>query len=176
MQTTPLTKISIRQLVVHCGVNRQTFYYHFRDIYELVDWIYETEAVDGIADYRTYSTWTEGFHRIFQYIEDNKSFCMNTFHSISRSQLDAHLYRVTYQLLMGVIEELSTGMDVADADKHFMANFYTLAFIGLVTQWMGGGMKEDPRSIIEKLHELVEGNFMKALTRYEKKAEAASPR
>lgn len=65
MEHTPLNKITVRHLVEDCGLNRQTFYYHFQDIFELLGWIYRTEAVEGIARYRSYSTWTDGFYRIF---------------------------------------------------------------------------------------------------------------
>ena len=45
METIPLSKISIRQIADNCGVNRQTFYYHFKDKFDLVNWIYYTEAI-----------------------------------------------------------------------------------------------------------------------------------
>lgn len=170
MRNTPINKISVRNIVDKCGLNRQTFYYHFQDIYDLVGWIYKTEAVEGIAQYRSYSTWTEGFYRIFLYIENNSAFCLNTLNSLSRSHLDMYLYSVTNDLLMGVINEISCNMKVKEEYKKFIANFYALAFIGLVIQWMTEGMKEDPRLIIEKLSELVEGNFIKALQRYENKS------
>jgi len=169
MKSTPLNRISVRQIVDLSGVNRQTFYYHFQDIYQLVSYIYETEAVASIAGYKTYSTWADGFYRVFQYIENNREFCLNTLNSLSRFHLDNYLYTVTHDLLMGVIEEISAGMNVKSKYKEFMANFYTLAFIGLVIQWMTSGMKEDPKIIIENLSELIEGNFMKALLRYENK-------
>ncbi|MCX7772197.1 MAG: dihydroxyacetone kinase transcriptional activator DhaS [Clostridia bacterium] len=169
MRKTPLSKITVKHIVDHCGVNRQTFYYHFQDIFELLDWIYKTEAIESIAQYRTYSTWTDGFLKVFQYIESNKTFCLNTLHSLGRNHLDTYLYAVTYDLLIGVVNEVSAKMKVLEEDKKFIANFYTLAFIGLVIQWMHDGMKEEPERIIEKLSELVEGNFIKALQRYEKK-------
>lgn len=65
MEHTPLNKISVKHLVDDCGLNRQTFYYHFQDIFELLGWIYKTEAVESIAEYRSYNTWTDGFYRIF---------------------------------------------------------------------------------------------------------------
>jgi len=58
-------------------------------------------------------------------------------------------------------------MKVKEEHKKFIANFYTLAFIGLIIQWMKNGMKEDPKIIIEDLSELIEGNFIKALQKYE---------
>lgn len=169
MEHTSLNKITVTQLVDHCGLNRQTFYYHFQDIFDLLGWIYKTEAVESIAQYRTYSTWTDGFYRIFCYIERNKTFCCNTLNSLGRNHLDAYLYEVTYDLIMGVINELSVEMEVNSEDKHFIANFYTLAFTGLVIQWMRDGMKEQPNHIIEKLSVLIDGNFLKALHKYENK-------
>lgn len=169
MEHTSLNKITVKQLVDHCGVNRQTFYYHFQDIFDLLGWIYKTEAVESIAKYRSYSTWTDGFYKIFCYIERNKTFCCNTLNSLGRNHLDSYLYEVTNDLIMGVINELSAGIEVSDEDKHFTANFYTLAFTGLVIQWMRDGTKEPPNHIIEKLSVLIEGNFLKALHKYENK-------
>ena len=60
MQTKPLEKITIKDIVIFCGVNRQTFYYHFKDIYDLLGWIYKTEAIDSISNCKTYKTWQQG--------------------------------------------------------------------------------------------------------------------
>lgn len=167
MEHTPLNKISVQRLVDECGLNRQTFYYHFQDIFDLLGWIYKTEAVGSIASYRSYDTWTDGFLKIFGYIQRNKAFCCNTMESVGRNHLDTYLYAVTYDLIMGVIEEIASDMHVSMEDKQFIANFYTLAFIGLVIQWMKEGMTDDPQELIQKLSTLVEGNFINALRKYE---------
>ena len=170
MKDTPLHKISVKNIVDYCGLNRQTFYYHFQDIFDLVGWIYNTEAIESIAHYTSYNAWKDGFYKIFQYIANNKAFCMNTLHSLGRNHLDMYLYSVTHELLLRVVNEVSRNMQVKEEDKNFIANFYTLAFTGLVIQWMKEGMKESPKVIIEKLNELIEGNFIRALQRYEKKS------
>ncbi|WP_434749679.1 TetR-like C-terminal domain-containing protein [Paenibacillus amylolyticus] len=169
MEHTPLNKITVKHLVHDCGVNRQTFYYHFQDIYALLGWIYETEAVESINAYRSYDTWTEGFYKIFCYIENNKAFCCNTLESLGRSHLDGYLYQVTHDLIMGVIDELACGIKVRDEDKEFVVNFYTLAFTGMIIQWMINDMKEPPKQIIDRLSELIEGNVLRALHKYEHK-------
>ncbi len=169
MTKKPLNKITVRDVVEDCGLNRQTFYYHFEDIYDLLDWIYKTEAVESISQYRSYTTWTDGFYKIFLYIQNNKDFCYNTLNSLGRNHLDYYLYSVTNDLIMGVVNEVSQNMNVKQKHKEFIANFYTQAFTGLVIQWMKEGMKEDPKIIIEELNELIEGNFKKALERYQDK-------
>lgn len=168
MGKVPLNKITVQEIVDDCELNRQTFYYHFQDIFDLLGWIYTTEAVESIANYKTYTTWEDGFLKILLYIEKNKAFCQNTLNSLGRDHLDSFLHSVSFELLMGVVNEVSQDMQVRDEDKKFIANFYTLAFNGLVIQWMKTDLKERPEIIIEKLSELVEGNFASALKRYEK--------
>ncbi len=167
MNELPLNKITVKHIVTDCQLNRKTFYYHFQDIYDLLGWIYQTEAVDAIAGDHSYYTWTNGFLKIFEYIQENRAFCLNTLHSLGRSHLDSYLYAVANPLIMGVVQELSCGMQVAEEDKRFLANFYTLAFTGLVIQWLLEGMKEPPDSIVRKLSKLLEGHFERALLRYE---------
>ena len=55
----PLDKITVTDIAEDCQVNRQTFYYHFQDIYDLVEWIYTSEVAVALGDKRTYDTWEQ---------------------------------------------------------------------------------------------------------------------
>ena len=57
----PLDKITVTDLTEHCGVNRMTFYYHFKDIYDLVEWACIESATRALAGQKTYDTWQQGF-------------------------------------------------------------------------------------------------------------------
>lgn len=159
----PLDKITVIDIVEDCEVNRQTFYYHFKDIYDLVEWIYTSEATKALGGKKTYDTWQQGFLQVFQYVLENKAFVTSTYHSINREFLQRYLYNETYILLMGVIEEKAADMVVRDDDKAFIANFYKYAFVGLVLEWIGTGMKEDPSAIIERLSILIHGHIEESL-------------
>lgn len=158
-----LNKITVNDIAADSGVNRQTFYYHFHDIFELLGWIYQTEALESIGCYKSYDTWGEGFRRVFHYIETNRGFCLNTLESLGRNHLDDYLYSVTSGLIMGVVNEIPGSGGVAETDKQFIVNFYTLAFTGLIVQWMRNGMQESPELIVRKLQELIKGHFPKAV-------------
>lgn len=162
----PLDKIKVTDITEDCEVNRQTFYYHFKDIYDLLEWIYTNDATRAIGDNRTYDTWQEGFYETFKYILDNKSFVLNTYNSVSREYLERYLYNETYLLLIGVVEEKAKGMSIKDKDKAFIADFYKYGFVGLVLEWIRKGMREDPHEIIERLNRLISGNIEKALESY----------
>lgn len=166
MEKTSLEKITVKDVVNNCGVNRQTFYYHFQDIYDLLSWIYKTDALESISEFKTYETWQQGFLLIFKYISNNKDFCMNTFHSLGREQLEDYLYKVTFDLLIGVVNEVSQGTTVSEKEKSFIAEFYSYAFIGILTSWMKKGLKENPEVIIDEINILIEGDIKKAIDKY----------
>lgn len=137
----PLSKITISDITEDCGINRMTFYYHFKDIYDLVEWSCLEDASRALAGNKTYETWQQGFLQLFKAVQDNKPFIMNVYHSVSREQVENYLYKVTYDLLEGVVEEQAQGMSVRDEDKAFIATVYKYAFVGLMLDWIKNDMK-----------------------------------
>lgn len=162
----PLDKITVVDIVEDCEVNRQTFYYHFQDIYDLIEWMFLSESTKALDGNKTYDTWQVGFLQIFEYVEHNKTLVTNIYHSISRTHLERFLGNETYSLLIGVINEMAKGMSIRDEYKNFIANFYKFAFVGLMLDWIESGMKEEPALIIERLSILIHGDILKALNIY----------
>lgn len=161
-----LDKITVIDITDDCQVNRQTFYYHFQDIFALVDWIFLTEATEAIDGQKTYGTWQQGFLRVFDYVLCNRALVVNVYHSVSRDQLERYLYDVTYDLLIGVVEEQAQGMAVREEDKRFIADFYKFAFVGLLLDWIRRGMKDEPAVVVDRLSVLIHGDIRRALEKY----------
>ncbi len=159
----PLDKVTISDIAEDCGINRMTFYYHFKDIYDLVDWCFDEDADKALAGKKTYDTWQQGFLQIFHAVLENKPFILNVYHSVSRERVEDYLYKLTYSLLFGVVEEKSVGLVVRDEDKKFIADFYKFGFVGLMLDWIKNGMREDPQQIIDKLSILIHGDVARAL-------------
>ena len=83
----PLDKITINDLTTDCGISRMAFYYHFKDIYDLVEWSCLEDATQALQGKKTYETWQEGLQQIFEAVLENKPFIMNVYHSVSREQI-----------------------------------------------------------------------------------------
>ena len=167
----PLSKISVRDIVEDCGINRNSFYYHFQDIYALLEWIYTTDAQRLLEGKRDGDTWQQGFLQVLKYIRDNRALVRNTYHSVSRELLEGYLYRVTYQLMRDVVEERAAGTQVPEEDRAFLAHFYKYAFVGLTVEWMQGGMKEEPARLVSRVNTVMEGNIAAALGRMARRKE-----
>ena len=159
-------KITVKDLVEVCGISRQTFYYHFKDIYDLVEWACEEDVKKILEDKDDYKTWTQGFLNLFEEVLKNKPFILNVYRSVGREQVENYLYKIVYDLLLNVIEEKAQGMTVRDEDKEFVADFYKYAFVGLMLDWVKNGMKEDPHKIVKKVEFLLSGSLSVSLERF----------
>lgn len=162
----PLTKITVGDITEDCGINRMTFYYHFKDIYDLVEWSCLEDAKRALEEKKTYDTWQQGFLQIFKAVQENKPFILNVYRCVHREQIEKYLQPLVDQLLLNVINEEAAGITVRDEDKQFIAQVYSYMFIGLMLDWIKDDMREDPQQIVEKLSKLIKGSVSVALSRF----------
>ncbi len=161
-----LDHITVKDIVEDCGVSRQAFYYHFKDIYDLVEWIFMEQTSTALANDHDIDTWQEGYYRVLKSMRDNKNLVINSYRSISREYLEAFMYKVLYQVIYPVVEEQAVGMNVEKKHKEFIAHFYSLAVGAMGLDWVRTGMKEDPKEIVDQVATLVKGDFKKVLKKY----------
>lgn len=162
----PLTKITVGDITDDCGINRMTFYYHFKDIYDLVEWSCLEDAKRALDEKKTYDTWQQGLLQIFKAVQENKPFILNVYRCVHREQVEKYLQPLVDQLLLNVINEEAAGITVRDEDKQFIAQIYSYMFIGLMLDWIKDDMREDPQQLVEKLSKLIKGSVSVALSRF----------
>lgn len=162
----PLSKITINDITEDCGISRMTFYYHFKDIYDLVEWSCLEDAKRALEGKKTYETWQQGILQIFEAVLENKPFIINVYRSVSREHVENYLFKLTYDLLIGVVNEKSDGITIREEDKEFIADFYKYAFVGVMLNWVRDDMKEDPRRIVDRISTIMQGNVTQALEKF----------
>lgn len=166
LQQKPLSKITISDITEDCGISRMTFYYHFKDIYDLVEWACAEDAARALQNKKTYDTWQQGFVQIFHAVRENKVFVMNVYRCVNREQVEKYLVPLTDQLIMGVITERAAGMTVREADQQFIAQVYSYAFVGIMLDWIRDDMRADPEELVNRLAMVIRGGVTQALERF----------
>nr|WP_122012336.1 TetR-like C-terminal domain-containing protein [Maliibacterium massiliense] len=156
-----LEKITIKELVGDCGVNRQTFYYHFSDIYDLLGWIFQRELIDALRDARL--PWQEHFAYIFRYMEENRAFCLAAYHSHGREMVERKLYALVSGMLQEVMDSVPLEAAVTRRDKAFIVDFYTYAFIGLLGSWLNCAVRESPQDMTQHMERLIKTDIFRLL-------------
>lgn len=168
LQTKSLDKITVISIVEECGINRQTFYYHFQDINDLCKWTFGRELKTIISENRYEDNWQGGCLATMEYIRENKDIVKNIMSSVDRRKLENALKGGADYIMTQVVNEAAKGMNVSEEDKVFIVKFYRSIFIGLIMDWVDLGMKEDPEIIVNRLTKVVQGNIRMALERFEK--------
>lgn len=155
----PFNKITINDIASECDINRQTFYYHFQDIKDLVEWICIDEVDKLLTEKENYEKWEDKFLMIFKIMEEERILVKNIYHSVSVEVLRNNLYRLVYPIIYNEIVEKSKGKNLREEDKKFITNFYKFSFVAIVLDWVDKGMYQDPRLIVSNISQLLTGTI-----------------
>lgn len=165
--TKPLNKITIADITSDCGISRMTFYYHFQDIYDLVEWACEEDAARAIAGNKTADTWQTGLLDTFLALRENKPFIASIYHDMSRGQVERFLVPVVSDLVKSVVDEHAARRHVREQDRDFIARFFAHALIGTVLDWIARDMRDDPQQLVQRVATIADGAIETALDRLE---------
>lgn len=168
LETKALDKITVKDIVEKCNVNRNTFYYHFQDIYGLLEEIVTMEAEEITSIYPIYDSWQKGLEDTMIYILDNSTAILNIYHSVSKEQLEHFLYKITDKFLVDYVDKASEGFNATEEDKIFISKFYRYAIVGTILEWIEKGLIEDPKDITKQMVKILEGSIHGDLEKIEK--------
>lgn len=162
-----LDKITIKDIVAVCGVSRQAFYYYFDDIYDIVEWIFLEAAGKVLEDYSDIDSWQFGYRSLMYWTKSHAKLVSNVYRSIQREYIETFMNTALRPYIDKVVELQAGGMNVTQAQKEFIANYFTLSFNAVGLDWIRRGMQEEPDDIVRQLDILVKGDFQKALRNFE---------
>lgn len=170
-------KITIADITKGCGLNRQTFYYHFQDKYELINWIYYNEAILPLTQNLTFETWSSQILQLLTLMQAEAYFYENALRENSRHEFQNYLLCVAKELFAGIIGRIAENTHIEFEDRQFIADFFSFGIVGVIVDWARKGMKETPEFITARLQNLVEDSKKFAVQRYfeerERRAQAA---
>ena len=165
LNESPMDKISVVDIAERCGINRNTFYYYYCDIYALVKELFTIESQRIAEKELSCATWQEVCLEALEFVRENRRAVYHLFHSNHRDLLEEYLYDVAHLEMVNFVRREAEGMPVKEEDINSLALFYTSALVGLVTRWMLEGMKADVESILDNIGRLITGNLRMSLER-----------
>lgn len=156
METLPFDKISISDITKTCGLNRQSFYYHFQDKYELINWIFENEIINIISDGINIDNWNTKIRDMFTLIQKDKKFYSNAIKH-TNSEFHSYILKVATDQFRNVVKKMQLMMNqqISQKDETFIADFFGYGTAGVVVEWVETGMKETPDELATRLEHLV---------------------
>ena len=176
LMTTPLSKVTVSGLTRTAGVTRQAFYYHFSDIRDLTVWVFKREVADQIISHATYEDWSEGLLAMLVWMQSHPEETRSVISSHGVEELQIFLHKQLHTVMEPIVDQLGADLTVTEGDRMFITDHFTLAILGHISQWIATGMSADPYILTERIARILDGQVLRALTRFSEKPTAAPGR
>ena len=165
MEKKPLSKITVSEIVNDCGVNRKTFYYHFEDIYALLKWMLEQEALEVIKQFDLLVDCREVVLFVMNYVRQNKHLLCCAYDSMGRDEL-RHFFCIDFMgILRNMIDstEKQLNFHIDEDFKTFLSHLYAEAISGLLVSEFTSNEDHDPEKAVEFFSLVIQSSIPSAL-------------
>ena len=160
LSTRKLDKITVKDIAEDCGVNRQTFYYYFRDIYDLLEWNFCDATERLIRSGLDHGDWRSGVKAVTEYLQENRTLVWNAYHSISHESVSEFLKRTLRPHILSAVREEAKGLEWEPCQENvdFVADIFTLTAAGIVMEWIGTQRMEGTEERLNELFTAMDGS------------------
>lgn len=149
----PISKISVRSIVEDCGINRNSFYYHYQDIPSLIEEIVKEEIDSLVEKYPSIHTLDECVSLAFQFALQNKKAVLHIYQSVNREIYERYCMQLCEYLVTVYLDTVFAGEDFSELDRSVAIRFFKCEIFGLSVDWIENGMQD---SAIEEIHHITE--------------------
>lgn len=161
----PLSKITVKEIVERCEINRNTFYYYFEDIPALLEEVTKNIADEIIQTHSKFGSPMNCLVPIVQYCETHRTAILHIYRSVHREQFLFQLDRLSRYIVEKYVDTVMPELFTPSAppkEREILIRFYKCAMVGVILDWLNAGMKYDLLDGAEKICELFAGSSRQA--------------
>jgi len=173
MEKKTFSKITVSEIITECGVNRKTFYYHFQDIYALLKWMLEQDAIEVVKKFDLIEDYESAIIFVMDYVESNQHIINCAYDSIGHDQVKSFFYSDFIALANNLIStaEERIGLWLDKDYKAFLARFYTEALSGMLMDWIKDRKKYDRNYVVKSISDTVRVSLVETIKTFGKPQE-----
>lgn len=161
LEETPINKITVKSIVERCGINRNTFYYYFTGIPELVEY-HLTFLADQLLE-RFNQPNIEEMQEMVRYFDQRKRSVFHVYRYLPREQFLVFLNKIAAYVVEKNLRRMTEEAPIAQEDLTILIRYYKGALVGGILDWLEAGMNYDMDTMVTRLCELMEGSTRKAI-------------
>ncbi len=161
----PLNEITVKSITDECGINRNSFYYHYKGIPELIEEIIIEHFDYLISKYPSITSLNDGIKAALNYALKNKVILMHIYNSVNRALFEQHLMKYFEHLVTLYIKTAFKGVTIRESDKRLIIRLAKCELFGGYIDWMNSGMPESIIDESERLFEICEDFSLEVIKR-----------
>lgn len=163
-----LDRIRVSDITDYCGLNRQTFYYHFQDIYDLLHWIFVEDVGHSIQELMPQYDWKEFTRAMHKQMQRHKSFLLNIHASIPAVQIRDYFDNLLEPQVKLILNDHIANQVLDPDDYDFLVRFHVMLLTSVTMRWIEQGMPDGTDTWLERFFFLMEGTIDRAIERFAK--------
>ena len=150
----PIDQLTIRDITDHCGVSRNTFYYHYTDMPSLVEEIVMDLAEEIILSYPDIKSLEQALSVGVEFMLENRRAASHILNSSHRYIYERCLMKVCRHVVALYIDIAIPADTLNDSERGLMIDFYKCMIFGIIIDWCDNGMKENYAAELSTLLDL----------------------
>ena len=167
LEEKPFKEISVRDIVDLCGVNRNTFYYHYRDIPDLLETIVKEDTDALIAQYSQLESLEACLNALIGFVLSRRKSVLHIYRSVNRDISEQYLWRLCDYAASTYFNSVTEDRNVSETDRNMLVTYIKCVTFGVVTGWLENGMKDNMYAFAKRIGELKQGELEEMIQRCE---------
>lgn len=149
-----LSRITVKDIAADCGINRNTFYYHYQDIPALLMEIIKDNMDQILKEYPSFDSFEQCVEAAVRTAIDNRRVVMHIYNSINRNLYERFIWELSEYAVTHYIGSAFPGRKISEEDRDMIIRYYKCECFGIVTDWLENGMNEDAVRYFRRIFEL----------------------
>lgn len=159
----PLNKITIKDITSICGVNRNSFYYHFKDIPDLLEQVINDDADEFISRYPNVDSIDELLMAVYTNALEKRNSALNIFDSLQGRYYERYVFRVCEDLTKKYLKN-SVNKNISEQDQRIIEKYLSFTLLGASISWATRGMPEEEIESVKRAGEMLKIGFNKLVS------------
>lgn len=160
LETKVFEEITIGDIAKNCHISRNTFYYHFKDKYDIISWIFYSEITPILGDSLNLDTWSDGLLKLCKYMQQNKEFYIKVLYVQGQNSFSECLMEFYENLTKNILLNAKGDQILTPEQIRVISRFYAFGLTGVVSNWAKNGMVGDPEPVINMLEAMISGEIV----------------
>ena len=166
----PLSKITVKDITDDCGINRNSFYYHYQDIPSLIQEIFTEEIERIIREHPSIESLEECISIACAFASENKRAILHIYNSVNRDIFEQYLWQACSQTIIVYFHTAFPAARLSEQDRYVLLQYHTCNAFGAVSSWLNSGMRYDIVGIAHRMCEISHGMVPEMIRRCEQDA------
>ena len=143
LKTKSIDKVTVKDICDDCEINRNTFYYHFKDIPDVVEFILKKKWDEILEHPQDRASILECMEEMADLVRNNRKVMFNVYRSVKKDTFLFYMNEISNYIIMEYFRKNAYQFDLDEGEIRILIQYYKCLFMGFLMEWLDNNLKSD---------------------------------